>query len=211
MTHETPIQSVVLVVRVHPLRSRRLCGGRAAASRRSRPSAVRLDRSQLLRGRVLSSLSGAWVLRASSTLLAVVAARSVGCSDGGAPDPGRRRFFPVTSLALLEPLDPKVAGANRGLDLRLLPSSTTVSRIIDGPPVRVHTSDKADIGARRGRAAGTAWRSRWAHGAQAAPGAPRGLKSLGRRAGRRKARGSGGERVARSAARKAYATIQRAP
>jgi hypothetical protein len=68
-----------------------------------------------------------------------------------------------------------------------IPPSTTVSRIIAGPPTRVHTSDKADIGARHGRAAGTSWRSRWAHGAQAAPGAPRGLKSLGRRAGRRKA------------------------
>src|SRR5207247_1949752 len=86
VTHETPIQFVVLALCAHRLRSRRLCGGRRAASRRTRcPSAVRLGRSRLLRGRVLPRLSGAWILRASSASLAVVAPRSAGrCSDGGA-------------------------------------------------------------------------------------------------------------------------------
>jgi len=97
--HETPIRFVALAVRVHRLRSRRLCGGRRAATRRSRcPSAVRLGRPHLLRGRVLPRLSGAWILHASSASLAVVAARSAGrCSDGGARSPGRRRgpWLPV--------------------------------------------------------------------------------------------------------------------
>ena len=97
ITHETPIRFVGLAARVHRLRSGRLCGGCRASSRRSRcPSAVRLDRSRLLRGRVLPRLSRAWVLRASSPSLAVVAARSVGrSSHGGARSPGRRRFFPI--------------------------------------------------------------------------------------------------------------------
>ena len=99
ITHETPIRFVVLAVGVHRLRSRRLCGGRRAASRRSCSSAVHLGRSRLLRGRVLQRLSGAWILRASSASLAVVAARSAGrCSDGGARCPGRRRgsWLPVS-------------------------------------------------------------------------------------------------------------------
>src|SRR5438552_5027793 len=44
------------------------------------------------------------------------------------------------------------------------------------------------------RAGGTSWRSRWRHGVQAAPRAPRGVKPLGRRAGRRKDRGAGGRK-----------------
>ena len=97
LTHETPIRFVGLAARVPRLRNGRLCGGCRASSRRSRcPSAVRLGRSRLLRGRVLSRLSRAWVLRASSTSLAVVAARSVRrSSHGGARSPGRRRFFPI--------------------------------------------------------------------------------------------------------------------
>ncbi len=100
ITHETPIRFVGLAARVHRLRSGRLCGGCRASSRRSRcPSAVRLDRSRPLRGRVLPRLSRAWVLRASSTSLAVVAASSVGrSSHGGARSPGRRRFFPINPL-----------------------------------------------------------------------------------------------------------------
>jgi hypothetical protein len=39
-------------------------------------------------------------------------------------------------------------------------------------------------------------------------GAPRGVKPLGRRAGQRKASGSGGKCAIRSAARKAYAAMQ---
>jgi len=95
--HETPIRVAGLAARVHRLRSGRLRGGCRASSRRSRcPSAVRLDRSRLLRERVLPRLSRAWVLRASSPSLAVVAARSVGrSSHGGARSPGRRRFFPI--------------------------------------------------------------------------------------------------------------------
>src|SRR5258708_10758184 len=97
LTHETPIRFVGLAARVPRLRSGRLCGGGPASSRRRRcPSAVRLDRSRLLRGRVLPRLSRAWVLRASLPSLAVVAARSVGrSSHGGARSPGRRRFFPI--------------------------------------------------------------------------------------------------------------------
>ena len=76
---------------------------------------------------------------------------------------------------------------------------------------RGRTSDRVGPGAMLARAAGTSWRSRWRHGVQAAPGAPRGLKPLGRRAGRRKDRGAGGERVARAAARNAYAAIHKAP
>src|SRR6266851_6386486 len=97
LTHETPIRFVGLAARVPRLRSRRLCGGGRASSRRSRcPSAVRLDRSRLLRGRVLPRLSRAWVLRASWPSLAVVAARSVGrSSHSGARRPGRRRLFPI--------------------------------------------------------------------------------------------------------------------
>jgi len=82
-------------------------------------------------------------------------------------------------------------------------SSTTVLKSISRSPVRVHTSDRADGAATRGRGGHTPWRSRWGHAVQAAPGAPRGLKRLGRRGAGRKARGAGGESLARSAARKA--------
>src|SRR5207249_5565063 len=82
--------------------------------------------------------------------------------------------------------------------------STTVSRSISASAAHGHTSGRAGRGAGGGRAAERRWRSTWRHGVQAAPGAPRGLKPLGRRAGRRKARGAGGENLARSAARKAY-------
>ena len=100
LTHETPIRFVGLAARVPRLRSGRLCGGCRASRRRRRcPRAVHLGRSRLLRGRVLPRLSRAWVLRASSPLLAVVAARSVGRrSHGGARSPGRRRFFPINPL-----------------------------------------------------------------------------------------------------------------
>jgi hypothetical protein len=111
ITHETPIRFVGLAARVHRLRSGRLCGGCRASSRRSRPSTVRLDRSRLLRGRVLPRLSRAWVLRASSALLAVVAARSVGrCSHGGARSPGRRRLFPTNPSSHVPLVEPRLPG-----------------------------------------------------------------------------------------------------
>src|SRR2546425_8557704 len=79
--------------------------------------------------------------------------------------------------------------------------STTVLESIIPFPVDDHRSDRAVVAAARGRGVRTPWRWTSAHGVQAAPGVPRGLKPLGRRAGRRKARGSGGENLARSAAR----------
>ena len=96
-------------------------------------------------------------------------------------------------------------------ELRTQDTSTTVSQVIGSTAARVRTSDRAGHGARPERAGGTSWRSRWRHDVQAAPGAPRGVKPLGRRAGRRKDRGSGGERAARAAARNAYAAIHKAP
>jgi hypothetical protein len=79
--------------------------------------------------------------------------------------------------------------------------NTTVLRIIIRSPANVHTSGTAVVEAGHERGARTLWQSRWGHVVQAVPGAPRGLKPLGRRAGRRKTRGSGGETLARSAAR----------
>src|SRR5262249_25432772 len=91
------------------------------------------------------------------------------------------------------------------------PSSTTVLRNISPVPANAHTIDKAVVGAGCGPGVHTRWRSTRERGVQAAPGAPRGLKFLGIRAGRRKAREAGGESLARSAARKAYAAIHNAP
>jgi len=89
--------------------------------------------------------------------------------------------------------------------------STTVSKKIGLSPADAHTTDTAVVEAVRAPGAHRPWRSRWGHGVQAAPGAPRGVKPLGRRGARRKARGSGGESLARSAARKAYAAMHNAP
>src|SRR5437773_2177794 len=116
----------------------------------------------------------------------------------------------------------------RSCVIRLLPSrrprkatvpdpegSTTVlksmSQDIIRSPANVHTSDRAVVAAARAPGARRPWRWMSAHGVQAVRGVPRGLKPLGRRAGRRKDRGAGGERLARSAARKAYAAIHNAP
>src|SRR4030066_936290 len=88
---------------------------------------------------------------------------------------------------------------------------TAVLRSISRSPAHVHTSGTATGAATRGRGVRTSWRSRWGHGVQAAPGAPRGVKPLGRRGARRKARGAGGESLARSAAGEAYAPMQNAP
>jgi hypothetical protein len=65
---------------------------------------------------------------------------------------------------------------------------TTLSRSISVSGARDHTIGRADREAGFGRAAERRWQSTWRHRVQAAPGAPRGLKPLGRRAGRRKAR-----------------------
>src|SRR6266702_934488 len=87
-----------------------------------------------------------------------------------------------------------------------LPPSTTVSLII--VHLHDHTPDTDDLGPRSTRAVDTS--SRWspARAVQDAPGAPRGVKPLGRRAGRRKASGSGGKCASRSAAKNAYAAMQ---
>ena len=86
------------------------------------------------------------------------------------------------------------------------PISTTVSLII--VHLHDHTPDTDDLGPRSTRAVDTS--SRWspARAVQDAPGAPRGVKPLGRRAGRRKASGSGGKCASRSAAKNAYAAMQ---
>ncbi len=89
--------------------------------------------------------------------------------------------------------------------------STTVLESISRSPATVHTSDTAVVAAAHEPGARTPWRWTSAHGVQVAAGAPRGVKPLGRRAGRRKARGAGGESLARSAARKAYAAMHNAP
>src|SRR5215475_6536024 len=73
------------------------------------------------------------------------------------------------------------------------PDSTTVLRNISPVPANAHTIDKAVVGAGCGPGVHTRWRSTRERGVQAAPGAPRGLKFLGIRAGRRKAREAGGE------------------
>src|SRR5712692_10727767 len=83
-------------------------------------------------------------------------------------------------------------------------ASTTVLQSIIRSPANVHTTGTAVVEAAREPGAHMPWRWTWAHGVQAAPGVPRGVKPLGRGAARRKARGSGGENLARSAARKAY-------
>src|SRR5437899_4973873 len=85
-------------------------------------------------------------------------------------------------------------------------ASTTVSLII--VHLHDHTPDTDDLGPRSTRAVDTS--SRWspARAVQDAPGAPRGVKPLGRRAGRRKASGSGGKCASRSAAKNAYAAMQ---
>src|SRR6185295_2935445 len=96
--------------------------------------------------------------------------------------------------------------------LRQAPSTTVLENCVTaGSPVDGHRHGRAGAGAGRGPAARTVWRSRLAHGVQAGPGAPRGRKSLGSAGAWRKARGSGGEGLARSAARKAYAAIHNAP
>src|SRR5213083_286231 len=92
------------------------------------------------------------------------------------------------------------------------PASTTVSlncvikhRATDG-----HTRGTAGAAPRPTPATGTSSRSTRRRDVQDALGAPRGVKPLGKRAGRRKASGSGGECAKRSAARKAYAAIHKA-
>ena len=89
--------------------------------------------------------------------------------------------------------------------------STTVLETISQSLANVRTSGTAVVAGGHEPGARTPWQSRWGHGVQAAPGAPRGVKPVGRRAGRRKARGTGGESLARSAARYAYAAIHNAP
>ncbi len=89
--------------------------------------------------------------------------------------------------------------------------STTVLETISPSLANVRTSGTGGVATAREPGARTPWRSRWGHGVQVAPAAPRGVKPLGRRAGRRKARGAGGESLARSAARYAYAAIHNAP
>src|SRR2546422_420895 len=92
-----------------------------------------------------------------------------------------------------------------GIESRVFqhPASTTVSQSISRLPANDHSRDRADVEAARGPGARTPWRWTSAHGVQAAPGLPRGVKPLGSGAARRKARGAGGESLARSAARKA--------
>src|SRR6266508_4183933 len=91
------------------------------------------------------------------------------------------------------------------------PASTTVLETISRSPANVRTSGRVVVAGGHAPGARTSWRSRWGHGVQVARGAPRGVKPVGRRAGRRKARGAGGESLARSAARYAYAAIHNAP
>src|SRR5215470_18095069 len=88
-------------------------------------------------------------------------------------------------------------------------ASTTVSLIIVGHRARRRRGTGGPA-PRSTRGAGTSWR--WSPGrvVQDAPGAPRGVKPLGRRAGRRKASGTGGKCASRSAAKNAYAAIQSA-
>jgi hypothetical protein len=122
--------------------------------------------------------------------------------------PTRSASFPSSS-------DPETAGripraASGRSRVGPLPS-TTVSESISRLADRARTSRRAGRGAALARGVGTVWRSRTAHGVQAAPGAPRGLKPLGSRGGGKKDRGSGGESLARSAARKAYAAMHKAP
>src|SRR6266566_4274082 len=84
--------------------------------------------------------------------------------------------------------------------------STTVS--LNGFAGDDHTRDTAAPAPRSRRGVGTS--SRWnpARAVQDARGAPRGVKPLGRRAGRRKASDAGGKCASRSAARNAYAAMQ---
>src|SRR5437899_11924311 len=86
-------------------------------------------------------------------------------------------------------------------------SSTTVS--LNWFAGDDHTRDTAAPAPRSRRGVGTS--SRWnpARAVQDARGAPRGVKPLGRRAGRRKASDSGGKCASRSEARNAYAAMQR--
>ena len=85
-------------------------------------------------------------------------------------------------------------------------ANTTVSIIIVG--LHAHTRDTVDLAPMSTRGGDTS--SRWTRGraVQDALGAPRGVKPLGRRAGRRKASGSGGKCASRSAAKNAYAAMQ---
>src|SRR5215510_9994642 len=122
---------------------------------------------------------------------------------GGARRPHARRTLCTLSVRARAP--------TKQMGLFQQPASTTVLRNISPVPANAHTIDKAVVGAGCGPGVHTRWRSTRERGVQAAPGAPRGLKFLGIRAGRRKARGAGGESLARSAARKAYAAIHNAP
>src|SRR2546428_8297529 len=94
---------------------------------------------------------------------------------------------------------------------RIVRTSTTVLRNISLNPVGAHRRDRAAVEGARGPGGRTPWQWTSAHGVQAAPGAPRGVKPLGRRGAWRKAGGAGGESLARSAARKAYAAMHNAP
>src|SRR5262245_47852979 len=84
--------------------------------------------------------------------------------------------------------------------------NTTVSRI--RAALHDHMPDTAGLAPSSRRGGGTSWRWTGGRAVQDARGAPRGVKPLGRRAGRRKASGSGGKGASRSAAKKAYAAIQ---
>src|SRR5918996_6569112 len=85
-------------------------------------------------------------------------------------------------------------------------TNTTVSIIMVGP--HAHTRDTGGRAPTSRQGVDTS--SRWIRGraVQDALGAPRGVKPLGRRAGRRKASGSGGKCASRSAAKNAYAAMQ---
>jgi hypothetical protein len=88
----------------------------------------------------------------------------------------------------------------------LLSTTVSLKRLM----ADAHRRDRAVLAPTSTPEAGTL--SRWspAHAVQDALGAPRGVKPLGRRAGRRKASDSGGKCASRSAARKAYAAMQSA-
>src|SRR5712691_9853337 len=144
-----------------------------------------------------------------------------GCSDRSHRHTNRRSIHELARSSFERPqlgLVKVVRQARFGVNVRLdpvarytEPASTTVLQSIIRSPADDHSNDRAAVEAARGPGARRSWRSRWGHGVQAAPGVPRGVKPLGRRAALRKDRGAGGESLARSAARKAYAAIHNAP
>src|SRR5437667_5187039 len=126
----------------------------------------------------------------------------------GSHPPHDRERFPTSSTLLHHITLAAFAGPDTSS--RAPNSTVSLNCVIKHRATDGHTRGTAGAAPRPTPATGTSSRSTRRRDVQDALGAPRGVKPLGKQAGRRKASGSGGECAKRSAARKAYAAIHKA-